>query len=110
VCLGALLLPLAASDIPASDIEPARTFEPNYRIEIIGENGTSHAFSVARVTDRAGHARGLMHVPYLAPDTGMLFVFATAAQSRLLDAEHAHSPRYDFHWRRRAHCQHCDAP
>ena len=75
VCLGALLLPLAASDIPASDIEPARTFEPNYRIEIIGENGISHAFSVARVTDRAGHARGLMHVPYLAPDTGMLFVF-----------------------------------
>ena len=70
VCLGALLLPLAASDI-----EPAHTFEPNYRIEIIGENGTSHAFSVARVTDRAGHARGLMHVPYLAPDTGMLFVF-----------------------------------
>ena len=75
VCLGALLLPLAGSDVPANNIESARTFVPNYRIEIIGENGTSHEFSVARVTDREGHARGLMHVPYLAPDTGMLFVF-----------------------------------
>ena len=75
VCLGTLLLPLAASDVPASDIEPARTIEPNYRIEIIGENGTSHAFSVSRVADRAGHARGLMHVAHLASDTGMLFVF-----------------------------------
>ena len=75
VCLGALMLQLTATDVPASDVGPVRKLEPNYRIEIIGESGTSHAFSVARVTDRADHARGLMHVTHLAPDTGMLFVF-----------------------------------
>ena len=75
LCLAILVSPLAALGNSDDGLDADRTIEPNYQIEIIGENGTSHAFSVARVADRAGHARGLMHVPHLAPDTGMLFVF-----------------------------------
>jgi len=75
LCLAMLVSPPVAIGDTTRNLEPHRTIEPNYRIEIIGENGTSHAFSVARVADRAGHARGLMHVAHLAPDTGMLFVF-----------------------------------
>ena len=75
LCLAILVSPLAVFGNSDDGLDADRTIEPNYQIEIIGENGTSHAFSVARVADRAGHARGLMHVPRLAPYTGMLFVF-----------------------------------
>ena len=71
VCLTALTLPLAAM----GGIAGNRTIDPKYPIEIVSEDGSRHVFLVARVADRAGHARGLMHVSHLAPDTGMLFVF-----------------------------------
>lgn len=61
--------------IAADDLAGGRIIETNYRIEISDDKGARHAFSVARVADRAGQARGLMHVTHLAPDTGMLFVF-----------------------------------
>ncbi len=53
----------------------ANGIETSYQLEILGDDGARHAFAVARVTDRAGQAKGLMQVPSLAPDTGMLFVF-----------------------------------
>ena len=75
LCLAILVSPPAALGNSDDGLDVDRTIEANYQIEIIGENGTRQTFSVARVADQAGHARGLMHVPHLAPDTGMLFVF-----------------------------------
>jgi uncharacterized membrane protein (UPF0127 family) len=68
-----LLLVLACASRPSA--EPAA---PAARVVLLAADGSAHPVAVELARTDEEHARGLMHRSALAPDAGMLFLFAAS--------------------------------